>query len=138
MMYWEDLLLDRMLSVGEISRWLSEVFGVPRKEIVVASSETQVPLPPATAVLAEFSSAEGEFPFHLQIFTRRNGLEPKDSAAAIENLSRVLGVRVLMSDDTANPYRMILVRPDGDKAAVHLDADALDDHDAYIVAEYEN
>jgi hypothetical protein len=137
-MYWEDVLVDRPMAVDEISSWLSDVFGIARKDIVVAPSEAQAPLPPETAVLAEFSAAQGEFPFHLQVFLKREDLATRDSTAALEKLSRDHGVRILMSDDTANPYRMLLLRPGGEKAVVHLDADALDDQDSYIVSELED
>ncbi|MGH2733473.1 MAG: hypothetical protein ACRDJG_11165 [Actinomycetota bacterium] len=133
-MYWEDLLLDHQLTSTELTEWLLTTFSVPEHAVVVASEESQAPVSEETQILCEFSTIKGEFPLHVAVFTRREELDAIDSESAIVELCRRFGLRALTSDDTPNPYRMILTGPNGHRSAVHLDVDALDDDDRYVIA----
>lgn len=132
-MYWEDLLLDRQLTAAELTEWLLATFSVPKHALVVAPEESRAPVSDDTHVLCEFSTAKGEFPMHVAVFTRRADLEAIESEPAVADLCRRFGLRALVSDDTANPYRMMLVAPSGRRSAVHLDVDAVDDEDCYVI-----
>lgn len=136
-MYWEDLLIERPLSTEQLGDWLRDVFDVRFDEMVVAAESARAPISDDTAILAEYGPVAGEFPFHVQIFTRRDDLDAIPPGPAVDALARRYGVRVLLSDDTRNPYRMILLSPDGSRRAVHLDVDAIDDHDSYVIASFE-
>jgi hypothetical protein len=46
---------------------------------------------------------------------------------------RRLGCSCLVTDDTLDPHRWILVKPTGKTRVVLLDGDALDDRDEYII-----
>ena len=133
MVYWEDILVDRPLAAGGLKSWLVAVFQVSPAAIVVAPVADHVLVTDDTAVLCEFAAEKGDFPFRVAVFTRRADLDEKDAAEAVDLLCRTFGVQVLMSDDTANPYRMLLVGPDGSRQVVHLDPDALDEEERYIV-----
>lgn len=136
-MYWEDLLLDRQLTPDKLTKWLAATFSVPEDAIVVASEESKVPVSNETQILSEFSTAKGEFPLHVAVFTRRPELDAIKVEPAVADLCRQFNLYALVSDDTPNPYRMILVTPSGHRKAVHLDVDALDDEDRYVITHTE-
>lgn len=133
-MYWEDFLVDRPLGAAEISSWLQDVFGISEDEVLVQREEDTTSIPPEVRILSWYDEARGEFPFQIRIFTHDKRLDNVRSEPAIDELSRRYSVRVLVSDDTPNPYRMILVEPEGIRTPVHLDMDALDEEDRFVIA----
>lgn len=133
-MYWEDFLIDRPLSVPELSAWLEDVFDVSEAQVLVQREDETTSVSPEVRVLSWFDDACGEFPFHIRVFTHDNSLDSIRPEPAIEKLSREHSVRALVSDDTPNPYRMILVEPSGSRTPVHLDMDALDEEDCFMIA----
>jgi hypothetical protein len=88
--------------------------------------------PPLTGVTVDVTELGGEFSLQLAIYAR----EPPDGelvdvAAAI---ARRLATRVLIPSDSVDPYKMVLIQPDGAAAEVDVDTDSLDEMGEYRLA----
>lgn len=136
-MIWEELLVDRSLSNAELAHWLEVTFSVPASAVAVLIEDSAEPVSDDILVLCKTAHADGEFAMRIMIAVTHPDLEYHESKNAVATLCQTAHLRALMSDDTLNPYRMLLINPDGDRHVVHLDVEELDTHERFVIASYE-
>jgi hypothetical protein len=138
---WTDLMLDRALDDRPLREGLASIFGVPADEIQIVGGSADGGGTAGTAsdhpIWVERDALEGEFPLRLGVYLRPDLCalidEPADEQAAIARLCAVWQASCLFSDDEVNPYTWLVMRPNGRLEAVTVDAESLDDRDAFIV-----
>lgn len=133
-MLWQELLVDRELTAEKTAAAFADLFGVARAEVAVVESVAALEAAEGVKVLCERGTAGGDFPARLSVYVRDPALEGVEGRPLVERFSRRLGCSCLMSDDSPNPYSMLLVRPDGETRRVYLDTARLDERDEYVVS----
>ena len=132
-MIWENVFVDRHLTAGEAAATLAKAFDVPVADVLVVPDIIAANAQPDARVLAELTSARGDFPVLLTIYLRDLNLATRDRAAIVGGFCEALGAACLISDDSVNPFTMLLVRRPADRRPVALDPQRLD-ADEYVVA----
>src|SRR5699024_3280692 len=79
-------------------------------------------------VIAQLDELDGDFPVSVALFVR--GDTPTGLVGAV---SRALGLRALVTDESPNPFTWLLVHPDGRHEPVTVDPEALDHGEFRIV-----
>lgn len=128
-----SLLLSRVVEQDVFVAVLAKFYGVSPAEVFVGErDEDLVDAPPDSPVMVIQRTAEGEYPLWLEVFSRR---EPSSDAELAAAFVAECGVDALISDWTPNPYQWIRVcAPHARQVLVYVDADQLDDHNAFVVA----
>ncbi len=131
-MFWQDLLLDRVVDSTTLGAAVARLMGLEPKQVLVTPSIADAAWPANVKVVVEATRRPGEFLYRLSIFLYDSALEasPEDF---VRGLCTEIQVRCLMSDDSANPYSMLLVDDSGELRQVWLDPERLDDHDEYVI-----
>lgn len=132
-MIWENVFVDRHLTAGEAAATLAKAFAVPVADVLVVPDVIAADVRPNARILVELAPARGDFPVLLTIYLRDPNLAARDRAATVGRLCEALGAACLVSDDSVNPFTMLLVRSATDRQLVGLDPDRLD-ADEYVVA----
>jgi hypothetical protein len=132
-LYWEDLLIDRELTAEEQAATLADLFGVGRADVLVFESGATPEGASAARVLCERGAVGGDFPARLSVYVDDDVPKDAESRPLVEQFCRRLNCSCLISDDSPNPYSMLLVRPDGATQRVYLDTERLDEHDEYVI-----
>jgi hypothetical protein len=136
----QTICIDRARSDVEIARGVAEAFGVARESVLVVGDLRDVPTSPRTpiAVLCERRRIAGDFAVQITIYPQDDVLQncteqhmQRDIAGSI---CTRLSVNCLLEGAGPNPYEAVLL-PLGDAPrCVLLDADALDNEDALVLA----
>jgi hypothetical protein len=127
-----DFLLKERTS-GEVLRAaLAGALGLPVTTIDVATSiaDTSVDAP----VAAEYFDTRGDFAMQVSLYVKTAPVEDV-GLPEVRELSRTLGVEILMPDESPDPYVMLLVQPTGDVRRVGLDPESLDVRGEYRLAD---
>jgi hypothetical protein len=138
-MLWTELELDRVIPDERLREAWAEVFGFGQNRVAIIDDFTdETARGERISLVAERRRQPGDFPLHLTIVLRTEGLAarvaaPQDSLAAVRALCRSLECHALLSDDGPNPYRWILVRPDAPETVVRVDPDRLDESGAFVL-----
>ena len=131
-MIWQDLFVARRVPDAELAQGIGIVFGVSVARIQVVDEIMDDTRTEGDAVLVEREYVAGEFKMRLAVYLI--GVPPPaDDVPQVVALSRALDAPCLMSDDSLDPLRWILIMPDGQVSIVMLDGDALD-RDEYSLA----
>lgn len=139
-MFWEDVLLSRLVNPPRLARALRAAFAVPARVVAVVddieagATTTQ----PGARVLAQRTIRGGEFPTQVSIFLRdpeveRRATQPTQKLRTIRRLGTELECDCLVSDDNADPYTALRVRRTGELEQVELDQERLDEAGEYVV-----
>ena len=130
-MMWQDLLLEREVSWPNLRSALAKALGT-RAELIsivktVANDVSNSP------VMAEVSEVSGDFKTRISLYLRNY---PDLSVhEAVSNLASSLDMRLLVSDDSPNPYTMMLYEAGQAPRKVALDVDCLDQREEYRIAD---
>jgi hypothetical protein len=133
---WTDLMLDRVVDDRVIVDGMAYVFGVRTGEVALIDDiEGLDDNPP---IIITHTRLSGDFPLQLSIYLRYSELEqrvcdPEDEQTVIARLCAEWRCSALFSDDDLNPYRWLLMSQTGRLAEVTVDADRLDDQDAFVI-----
>lgn len=95
-----------------------------RRALAGALELSVVPLGGDGEVLCDVYHVGGDFPALVDVFLAPAGVAEATAASAV---AVRLGEAVLLPDDTLNPTRYVLARPDGDLSPVHVDEVETDD-----------
>lgn len=126
-MYWQELYVDRMLNNNEIKNGLKLIFPVIDEEIILTSNiEELCKLNANIRMLCETSLVRTDFPLKISIFLRDAKLKPNNDIYLIGKFCESLSCKVLISDDSVNPYTMIRVEGGGNIYNVTVDPDKYD------------
>ena len=125
-----DVLLDRFATRDELRAAVAAAFSLSEDRVELVSGMENAP--PLTGVTVDVTALRGEFPWQLGIFVPEIlAAELVDVAAAI---AKRLGARALIPGEAEDPYRMLLVEPDGALVEVEIDAQSLDENGEYRLA----
>jgi len=127
-MIW-DLLVEGDVDVEAARVALAGALGVSEADVAVVASIEDAPPPRSGATVCERRHIGGQFPTLLSIYAhgRQQGTQ-QGALALTQRLAQLLGRRCLVSDESANPYSMLLVGPGEEVRAVEIDPGRLD-HD---------
>lgn len=130
-MIWQDLLLEQKISWPLLRTALANALAA-RAELVsvVSSVENDTSNSP---IVAEVGEAQGQFRMRLSLYLRDYPVPPMSEA--MSKLASLLDTRILVSDDSPNPYSMILIAAGCAPRKVALDVDRLDQHEEYCIVE---
>lgn len=132
-MIWQDVVVERPLDDREIAEGLAEAFGIGLDQIAVVRDQNDFPDRHEATILCLASTRRSGFRLLLTIFTYLEGSQP-ESVRVLEQIARSCQTKILISDDSTNPYTMVQIRPSGESVGVNLDVKRLDEEAEYHVA----
>jgi hypothetical protein len=127
-MIWIDFLLMTRVTADELRAALTRCLNVSEASVAVVSEMGDAP--PSVAIVAELSPSKGDFALHISLYVTKAILATNPIPFLLE-LSRDLNTSILTSDDSADPYSMLLVTAEGAPATVSLDVQSIDERDEY-------
>ena len=127
-MIWQDILLERQFENEVLKRALAEAFDVPFHDIRVVDSIEEAS--EVASIIAEQTSIKGDFRCLLSLYVD-DSLASMEPAKVTRKLCSLLNVQALISDDSVNPYTMILINAATEGQSVKLDAESLDEYEEY-------
>lgn len=133
-MIWRELLLERQASAEELRQaMVAAGLAADQGAVVVTDSMEVLERPQHVTVVCETWLRGGQFPLQVGIYLFDR--EPADAQAALALLVESLGTRGLTSDDSPNPFRMLLLSPGQPARIIDLDVQALEERDEYVLAQ---
>jgi hypothetical protein len=132
-----DVIASRVLDAQEIQAAVSHLFGILPNVVLVVNDleELLEETVPDRRVMCHVSHLpSGAFrtvlSFHEGEFSALPRLE------TVKRLCVILRCDCLISDDTLNPYAMVLVDRQGESVLILLDPDRLDEQNEYVIRSY--
>ncbi len=122
-----DVLLATKPEGEELRRAVSAAAGIEAERVFVTPDITtaQGEDYENARVVIERVDMGGEFPVLLHFYPRAEETA-KDPVPEVKRLAAILKCRVLIDDDSDNPWQMLEVTPDGTTRTVYLDPDSED------------
>lgn len=135
MMCCGDVLIDRVLSDGEVASSLNQLFSASQGEVLVVDdiASPNLKLTPLVKVICEKRQVKGSFPTALSFYIHDEKIRRLDEQQVIKQLCVLLNCSCLISDNSNNPYSWLLAQATGSTQHVSLDPVMLDDEEAYII-----
>jgi hypothetical protein len=134
-MNWQDLLINKPLSVSEIIIGLSDIFNVNNSDILVVDEIPSEPLPSNIKVLGELSTITGDFEIMLSIYLRTEELFKQSSEVSklVERFCEKLNCCCLIDDNSVNPSSWLMIKGHRRFERVYLDPENMDNERDIIV-----
>ena len=134
-MIWEEILVDRIIPDGDVSRILADLFSISQREILIADQVPATAVKPGIRLLCERAQIPGDFPLKLTFYLRDPELRPLQGRSILGKFCERLRCSCLTSDQSPNPYSMVLVEGVSKSKGVFLDTERLDqDPPAYKIS----
>lgn len=140
-MLWTELELDRIIPDARLAAAWTTAFGVDQVAVTIVDdiAETAPWTNPRTRIVLERRQQAGDFPLHVTVILGDEALDeavigPKRTTAMIRCLCAELDCRALVATDDLDPYRWLLVTPQGQIEPARLDVQQLDEADAFVLA----
>lgn len=130
-----DLHLEGEPSRASIRRALAEAFGLDEEGIILVAEVCELPVPSASTVACVVRGRGGQFRVSLEIYP--GGPTELAEPEFARRVCRQLGCRCLISDDSINPYRWLLVTGTAEPQPVHVSARSLDCDLAFVLDPYD-
>ena len=130
-MIWIDFIVARLFSPEHIRTALARTLGMVESDVEV--TDCIMHASSSTRYLAELAQLGGDFPLRVNLYVSSDQ-PPGDSTQFLEGLSRELKEDILTSDDSADPYSMLLISPNGKTRSVDLDVTSIDEYNEYRLA----
>jgi hypothetical protein len=112
-----DFLLSGPVEPDDLRAALAMTLSVSEDRVQIIGDLGEITDAP---VIVQLDELHGDFPVSVALFVR--GETPAELVASV---SRALGLRALVTDETPNPFTWRLVHPDGRVEPVTVDAEAL-------------
>ena len=113
-----DFLLSGPVEPASLRAALARRLSLPETSVQIIGDIGEITDAP---VIAQLDELDGDFPVGVALFVR--GETPAELVGAV---SRALGLRALVTDESPNPFTWRLVHPDGRVEPVTVDPEALD------------
>ena len=126
-----DLHLEGEPSPAEIRQALARAFGLDDERIRLVPEVCELPVPSPSTVACVVHSRGGQFRVSLEIYPGEPTAVPEAEFAS--RVCRELGCRCLISDDSLNPYRWLLVTAEAEPQPVQVSPLHLDDDLAFVL-----
>lgn len=128
-----DIALEKVISKDELQKALAIIFNIQSDNIVVDGDYNSTPFIGDIKIWAIINQYDGgDFLLNCSIYIRDSTLE-HNSTLLSKKLCNILHMKGLISDDSSNPLKWIIISPDGSKKSVILDSDELD-NDRYVIS----
>lgn len=134
-MIWNEFLVDRNLSKDELEATISQVFSVSPREILVVNDIAEAKVDKNIRIICERLPLRGDFLMRLSIYLHDSQLKQLDPKLVIKQFCCILHCKCLISDDSVNPFTMLLVQESKDIQPVALDPEKLEENQEYIMIE---
>jgi hypothetical protein len=124
-----DVLLDRQVPIAMLRSAIASVFSLPEERVAIVSGMENAR--ELTGVTVDATELGGEFPMQLAIY-----VADADSLDLVEVAARIvkgLSIRALIPSDSVDPYKMVLIQPDGTVSEVDIDTHSIDELGEYRV-----
>lgn len=126
-MYWEELYIDKLLNSNEIKTGLKLILPVFDEEILLISNIEELgKINENIKILCETSVVKTDFPLKLNVFVRDVNLKTNNDLYSIGKFCESLNCKVLISNNSINPFTMIRVEGVSDIYNVTIDPDQYD------------
>jgi hypothetical protein len=132
-MFWQDVLLDRMFENETLAVALADVVGTPGQDVLIVDDIAAAQVNESVRVLCERTELPGDFPLKLSIFLRDRRLERLNPVSVLLRLCAELDCSCLISDDSEDPYTMLLIDGLGLQRRVSIDPDRYRLDEAYVL-----
>lgn len=130
-----DVLIDVVVDDEALRVGVAGALGIDDSAVFVVDSVEDAPTPRAGTAVCERRSIGGQFPFLLAVYAYGvPSSSPEAEVTAAKRLVQALGCSCLMSDESLNPYSMLLIQPSVEPGVVAIDAGRLDEHGEYWLA----
>lgn len=130
-MNWQDMLLEQEFDHEVLRDALAAAFELSPAEVSVVDAIEKAPR--GVRVVVAHYSTQGDFRCLLSVYVSA-ALASSSPVEVTRRLCTRLDVRALISDESPNPYSMILIDQAGQALPVFLDVDSLDQREAYCLA----
>jgi len=127
-MIWPDIFIRMPVTMATVRSALADVVRVPEADVFVVATLEEAPT--LEKVNAELAAAGGDFPQRLSVYVGDEFAE-LNVMEAIQDLSRILRSSLVVPDDSADPYGVLLVEPYGAVMRTAVDVESLDEHGEY-------
>jgi DNA-binding Xre family transcriptional regulator len=132
-MLWQEILIDRPLTSEAITIALSELFNLPANVIAVVEDIATSESDDRIQVICEKQQIKGEFIEKLSLYLLKAKLADNIDLQDLEKLCQLLHCNCLISDDSLNPFSMILVEASGKNQIIFLDIERLENDEEYTI-----
>lgn len=139
-MNWTEIAFDCARADDRLRQAWAAAFGVGLEAVAVIEdiAEEDPWVDPRVRIALERFTRPGEFPLQIMVLLRGEDLEarvvdPERERVVIARLCAELDCRALTANDSANPYEWTLHTPDGEVTSVQVDANQLDEANAFVL-----
>jgi hypothetical protein len=133
---WPDFILERTISEQELSVAIAGVFGINPDAVSITRVLSVQEVERNVQVWGTVSSLPGSFSTAVALYPQSDSIRSQITGRKlVEELCVALRCRSLMTDDTLNPYRMLVIEGPGAAWPVLLNAAKLDAEEPEYVIE---
>lgn len=126
-----EILLDRQIPADRLRAAIASVFSLSQERVAIVSGMEHAPA--LTGVTVDTTQLGGEFPMQLAIYVADEA--SRDLAEVAARLARLLSSKALIPSDSKDPYKMMLIQPDGAVSEVDIDTDSIDELGEYRIVQ---
>ncbi|GAA4840809.1 hypothetical protein GCM10023310_18400 [Paenibacillus vulneris] len=125
-MFWQDVIVDRILTKAELSDAFSKVFQVDGAKVDITSNIEHSLGVGIKDIVCETRKCEADYPLILSIFLKN---EPeRETHDLIKEVCSYLNCNALISDSSINPLSMILIKSTKENEQVYCDLRKFDEN----------
>jgi hypothetical protein len=133
-MIWQDVLLEQSFDDSKLRAALAKAFTLSDRDVAIVHAVEDFPA--GCPVVAQVRDAEGDFKSAISIYTTAAS-SSANPVHIVQQICAELRTTALISDESLNPYTMMLVGQGGEVHRVELDAESLDLREEYRLARRE-
>ncbi|MBW4637915.1 MAG: hypothetical protein KME05_06715 [Gloeocapsa sp. UFS-A4-WI-NPMV-4B04] len=131
----EDFLIDRNLSEDEIRATISPVFSVSPIDVLVINDIAEAKVDKNIRIICERLPVKGDFLTRVCVYLHDSKLTKPTPTLTISQFCCILHCKCLISDDSVNPYSMLLVQESENIQLISLEPKRLNKDEEYIMIE---
>lgn len=134
-MFWQEVFLERLIKKHNLLSTLSYLFSISEKEILICSNIANCEVKKDIKVVCETSFVEAEFPLKICIFIKDDKIIPQNDILFVGDMAKNLQCKIVISDDSIDPYSMILIDSEQNYRNIRLDIEIYDNCKEYEIEE---
>lgn len=124
-----DILLERSIPAEELRLAFTEVFSLSDEQVAIVTSMENAPA--LRGVTVDTTQIGGQFPMQLAVYVA--DAESAELADVATKVAKALAVRTLIPSDSDDPYKMVLIQPDGSLSEVDINTHSIDEMGEYQI-----
>lgn len=115
-------IFERRIPTDELRETFARLLKIPASQVGLLSDDG-----PSSGVVLHIVDRDGEFVQDVTVYL--DGSHRVDREAFAASVVAAFATRALISDDSVNPYSMILIAPGVAPTKVYLEVESLDEHE---------